>query len=474
MKTLTKWLQRACISALLIVTGSACSSGREDDSNPAGGATDITLTDGQNTSGAATTGSGSERLDVGGTGTATDTVGDNGPECGPEGPGPKPATLEGTVFAPNLEIPISGALVYLRRDSPPPVPDGVYCAECVGIPCDQHFVLTNADGSFSLPADTGPQILVVTKGQFMHAVNVDVAPGVSQVAPSDSNLPGEWNPAEGKWIPRIAIIQNNFDEIEAILAKIGMGDVDATGAYVPGSGRYDVFTTDDIEWLLDNPDEMNRYHIIFIPCDGPGIWNIEGGWGGGENEIRQENVRTWVAAGGKWYVTDWANEYLYEPFPSYQTFHNPESPDLSAYDAIATVLDPDLLAWLQALPDPLKDIDPGWLPDLWSLPEIEVTDNWSGLEEIPPVIVQDEDGNDVNVGHYSWAEGPCLTCSDTTMIRPMTTTASYGCGRMLFSTYHTAGHAHLGLTPQELVLLYIILEIGVCHGKPPPPPPPQG
>ena len=34
------------------------------------------------------------------------------------------------------------------------------------------------------------------------------------------------------------------------------------------------------------------------------------------------------------------------------------------------------------------------------------------------------------------------------------------------------GRARGYLTPQELVLLYIILEIGVCHGEPPPPPPP--
>lgn len=41
---------------------------------------------------------------------------------------------------------------------------------------------------------------------------------------------------------------------------------------------------------------------------------------------------------------------------------------------------------------------------------------------MPPVIVQNEDGDDVDVGRHTWVEGPC-----------------------------------------ELVLLYIILEIGVCQ-----------
>jgi hypothetical protein len=45
---------------------------------------------------------------------------------------------------------------------------------------------------------------------------------------------------------------------------------------------------------------------------------------------------------------------------------------------------------------------------------------------------------------------------------------------MMFSTYHTGEGAHPGLMPQELILLYIILEIGVCHDAPPPLPPPVG
>jgi len=56
----------------------------------------------------------------------------------------------------------------------------------------------------------------------------------------------------------------------------------------------------------------------------------------------------------------------------------------------------------------------------------------------------------------------------------MTISAEYGCGRMMFSTYHTDEGEHPGLIPQELILLYIILEIGVCHDSPPPPPPPVG
>jgi hypothetical protein len=35
----------------------------------------------------------------------------------------------------------------------------------------------------------------------------------------------------------------------------------------------------------------------------------------------------------------------------------------------------------------------------------------------------------------------------------------------MFTTYHTAegSDAYIGVTPQELVLLYLILEIGTCQ-----------
>ncbi len=406
------------------------------------------------------------RFDVGNSGPTTDG-GDPG-GCGE--PDPTNATLVGTVFAPNLEIPISGALVYLRDGSPDPVPDGVYCAECVQIPCGKHAVLTDADGSFSLPASAGPQTLVVIKGQFMHAVDVNVVEGTNAIAPADSNLPGVWNPADGKWIPRIAVVEATEDLIQDVLGKIGLGTVNSSGQLQSGSAQFDLLSPQQGLALMDDLDAMRGYHIIFVPCLGPGQSGILG------SSRRVNNIRQWVDEGGKWYVTDWANEYLWNVFAPYQTFHGggPWPGDLeTSYDTTATVIDPDLLAWLQALPAPLKDIG-GGSPDLLSLPQVEVVDSWSGFDAIPPVLVQDQDGNDVNVGHYPWVEGTCRSCVPSSTVRPMTVSGSYGCGRLMFSTYHTVEAGHIGLTPQELISLHIILEIGVCHDSTPPPPPPVG
>jgi hypothetical protein len=402
------------------------------------------------------------KLDVG-MDTAVPTV-DMGDECMPT----ENATVRGRVFSPNLEIPIAGAVVYVTANEAEPVPDEVYCAECVKVACDEQFVLTEADGTFEVPASAGPgRKLVVQKGQFLRVTEIDVALGENMVSPDQSNLPDRWYPGGGMWIPRIAVIRTTNDSIYNILAKVGLGNVSDVGGLVEGTEKFDLLSQAEGGALLDDLDAMREYHIIFVPCMAQvGMGSI--------GAQRLDNIRQWVSEGGKWYVTDWANEYLYEGFPNYQHMHGESvDPDLDYYDTTGMVLDPGLQAWLEALPDSLKDIGNGH-PNLLSLPEVELVHNWSGIDAIYPVMVENDEGEQVDVGHRAWVEGPCPVCTPAETVRPMTISAEYGCGRMMFSTYHTDEGEHLGLTPQELILLYIILEIGVCHETPPPPPPPVG
>jgi hypothetical protein len=108
------------------------------------------------------------------------------------------------------------------------------------------------------------------------------------------------------------------------------------------------------------------------------------------------------------------------------------------------------------------------------LPIINTRLNYSGIEEIYDILVENEDGDEINVGHHTWVEGPCTSCDDAGLVRPMAISGQWGCGRMMYSTFENSSEAHAGLNPQELVLLYMILEISVCHDVPPPPPPPVG
>ena len=180
---------------------------------------------------------------------------------------------------------------------------------------------------------------------------------------------------------------------------------------------------------------------------------------------------------GKLYITDYANEWLYVTFPNYQTFHEVDgNPDLDAFETFGHILDEDLLAWLSAMPEPLKDINsinsiP--LPTLSLLPMVTIQGIWSGLKSVEEIWVTNDQGVEVNVGHYTWVEGAGNNVSGVPndMNYPMTVTGRHGCGKMMFSTYHTSDEAHLGLTPQELIMLYMIMEIGVCEGDSVPPVP---
>jgi hypothetical protein len=411
-----------------------------------------------------------ERFDIGNAG-ATEPSDGEGEGGGCVAPKPTDATLTGIVHAPNLEIPISGALVYLTTGAVEPIPEGAYCAACVELTCDTPFVLTAADGSFELPAATGPgQKLVVQKGEFLHVVDFDVVAGSNPVPDELSNLPGEWNPDAGMWIPRIAVYETDPDRVFNVLAKFGLGEVSANGELVPGTQQFALIPDSDQGAFMDDFLGMTDYHIIFVPCAATKYWFTAPI----VPPLRAQNIRDYVAAGGKWYATDHSNEYIEAPFSAYQEFHSPGMPDIQpAYDVAGTVLDEDMLAWLQALPPGLKDIG-GGNPTLNQLPSVELQLNYSGIDSISPVVVQDDEGNDVDVGHHAWVEGPCTSCSDPAKVRPMAISGQWGCGRMMYSTFENSSVAHHGLSPQELILLYMILEITVCHDTPPPPPPPVG
>jgi hypothetical protein len=396
------------------------------------------------------------------------------------------AMLTGTVFAPNGVIPVAGALVWIASEPPEGIPEQVYCAECVELPCGTDFVETEVDGTFSLGANAGAnKYLIVQKGQFMRVTPYNVQLGNTQLPDTLTELPGEWDPANGLYIPKIAVADGSYDRLEDALGKMGLGDTmiaNQEERLVPGTESFELWdngrspTTDgfvsqgNLGQLVADPTRLSDYHVIFVPCSSDGYLNALG------NAQNVDNVREWVAAGGRWYVADWANEWLRQTFPEYQTFYDDGfGADLGSYDSLADALDPGLLAWLTALPGPLKDINPlnnEAHPTLLQLPKVPTVDNWSGIQyPLPEILVDDGMGNMVDVGHKVWLEGPGGGFDiPVNEIHPLTITGQYGCGKIQFTSYHAAEFFnYVGLSPQELVLIYTILEIGVCQAALPPP-----
>lgn len=391
------------------------------------------------------------------------------------------ATLTGTVWAPNGEIPISNALVYTTAVEPAGIPQGVYCDECQEVSCSDFFTFTDHDGSFQLDTQAANgHYLVVKKGQFMRVTPIDIVEGSTPLSSNWTTLPGENNPASGEYIPLIAVGYGSFDRIEDALGKFGLGQTNISGfeeTLVAGTEPFDIWdngggpafdgytSQGTFAQLIADPTALDDYHIIFVPCSTDDFVAQL-------NPANIQNIQDWVAAGGRWYVADWSNEWMEHVFPDYQTLDGePNNADGGAYDSNATVLDPDLLAWLMALPPDLKDINPlndESHPTLNDLPAFVTTvDNWSVIEQVHPILVDDGMGGQVDVGHNVWLEGP----GGGFPVHPLTVSGVYGCGRIQFTSYHAAEFFdYVGLSPQELVLLYTILEIGVCQENPLPPP----
>jgi len=394
------------------------------------------------------------------------------------------ATLTGTVYGPDGELPVSGALVYVTPDMPAGIPQQVYCAACTELGCDADETLSNADGSFSLPAASGQdKYLVVQKGQFLRITPLDIAPGPAAINDAITTLPSANDPDNGEYIPLIAVGDGSYDRLEDALGKFGMGDTviqNFEERLVPGTETFalwdngqdpglDGFASQGtFDELISDPTALDDYHIIFVPCSTDDYTDALG------NPQNVQNIRDWVAAGGRWYVSDWSNEWLQLVFPEYQDLASWDgsvgSADNGPYDSLADVNDDDLLAWLEALPAQFGDINPlndEPHPTLGQLPQVMTVDNWSGITQTLQVMADDGKGGMVDVSHKVWLEGPG---GDPAAIHPLTVTGQFGCGKLQFTSYHTAEFFdYVGLSPQELVLLYTILEIGSCQEPLPPP-----
>ncbi len=415
----------------------------------------------------------------------------SGDQCG---------TLEGTVWAPGMapgmvpagqEIPIFGALVYLSLTRPAPIPQEVYCERCVNSP---GGVTTDHDGNFSLGSlRPGTYWLVIQKGQFRLEQQVTVAVGTTSLPDADTVLPSQLDVANGKTIPRIAMVVGSYDSLEDILGKMGLGSVDGTGSMASTMGEIDVYPNGGtvpadstamgtLAQLVADLNRLRSYHIIFVPCASSG--NVAA------LQVQQNlrNLRQYGEMGRKLYVTDWSGEWMDNVFPAQITLGDSgtDTP-ASAYNAAADTWNTaqfgdadgsfynspdgeaanlDLRTWLdgQAGPRGESGDDVGPFNPI----DFDVYDNWNWIRALTPQVVgQTSEGMDIVDTPEAWVIGSGSSGGGAGK-KPLTVTFNPpGCGRVLFSTYHTTPTAHLGLIPQERVLLYLIMEIGVCNSNPP-------
>lgn len=354
-------------------------------------------------------------------------------------------TLSGTVLAPEGTIPISGALVYLSPAPPDAIPQEVFCDKCVDLGTEIPYALSAADGSFAVDAyQTGDQYLVVQKGAFRRVRMINVTEGDQTLGVDVTTLPAAHDPANGDSIPKMAVLDAVYDDIENSLAKLGLGQVDGTGSLLAGTESFDFIESSARDAFLTDYNTLSQYHIVFFPCDFS--WH--------DTHLVSpavlDNLTMFMQAGGRLYVTDYSYDVLRQARPEPITwvgdsggFGDAES---GLYDAPSTAKDPGLADWLAAQ----------------GVTTFTAEANWTEIQSVNPYTAPNEDGADTMMTPTVWVEG-----NVNGIQRPLTVSYQHGCGRALFSTYHTeAGDT---LLVQEKALLYILLEVAVCIGEIGPP-----
>ncbi len=385
-------------------------------------------------------------------------TGPTGPtgDLGTSGGTPKEPTgigsLIGTVLAPEGTVPISNALVYLTATPPPVQAPGVFCDKCVELPAGTSYAYSKADGTFKLQVyATGPQYLVTQKGHFRRVRPFTTATGEVAVPGALTTLPGAPDPAKGDEIPRIGVTFGGFDKIELSLKKLGITSFDRYGKDPFNDPKGLPPSVGQPMDLLNAPQKLAQYHIVLLPCALGGLSC------GAPTGAQKDNLRNFVSAGGKLYVTDYSYEYVNQTWPGFITWKDKNGNDMTsssaygaacqdgAYTKPGTANDPGLSSWLGAIGE--KNFD--------------LKDSWTIISKVSPQPGKDADGKAVTITPKVW-----MTSNGT---GPSTVSFDNQCGRVLFSTYHAEGGEADALLAQEKALLFILLEVGVCIGEQPPP-----
>jgi hypothetical protein len=382
---------------------------------------------------------------------------DGGTSWSPEDPPPScAASIRGVVRFPNGIQPVPGAQVYVPASGEAATRTGT-CGQCIESASVYAYAETGVDGSFTLAGvPEGSWRVVIEKGKFSRTAEVTVGCG-DHLTLDDETTRLPRNRSEGS-IPSIAIGTGAFDFMQDVVAKMGLDEVDLYDGDGLGGGP-------SLEMLLHDRARLTAYDVVFLNC---GSLPEEGDpWGGGTSIVDDtavlENLRALVEGGGRLYVTDEAYDYVERAFPRYVEYAIPGGDGLSERaepedaaeigDDLSTVRgqvhDADLAAWLSQVG--AMDGD--------RVPIQGMIGGWAVIRRV------DETRAKVWVsGAASWGAGAPDSGRGTV---PLTVTYDRGCGRVLYTSYHTVGEgASRAMAPQELILAYLTLEIGTCIEDP--------
>lgn len=380
-------------------------------------------------------------------------------------------TLTGTVYAPNGKDPVPGARVFIPDRVPELFAPEVKCEVCgtFGSSLTLWGETTGYDGKFAI-ADVcpGTRVLVLQNGRFRRVVKLEIESGKKTVALSadQTRMPrkaGEFT--SGDSVPKIAVATGDYDKMECVLRKMGL-DNSAFDLFEGANFLKSPRTLPSFKDLIADYEKLKTYNIVFINCT--------------ENTFEaqlakpevQDNLRRYVRAGGRLYVTDWSYDWLeqldiFAPFIDFERGPSNALPEAINAATIgeegitvdATIKDEKLANWLGLFPGAIAN----------------------GRTTIEHFAIGWVMIHDVHKDVQVWVEGK-VTDQDGKIddVRPLTVTFNFeNCGKALFSSYHTEGrdeefsnfiprpkafpdYCGSNSSPQDRILEYLIFDIASC------------
>jgi hypothetical protein len=385
----------------------------------------------------------------------------------PKCPGQE-TTVTGTVFAPNGKDPVPGASVFIPAQVPEIFPPAVRCEVCghLGKSNNLWYTTTSATGKFTLKnVCPGKRPLVFQNGRFRRFIHINVPANSTFAVPAgQSRLPRrnkEFHNADA--IPNIAVATGDFDKMECVLRKMGLADGTYT-LYEGAQSRRSPKPLISFKTLVHNLAKMKTYNIIFINCTGNTF----------EKELSNatvlNNLKSYVTAGGRLYVTDWSYDWIeqvqsFAPFIDFEPGASGSAPEKPLNAAAlgadglkiqADVIDTQMRQWLAVFPGAIT----------------------AGRSHIEHFLINWVIMHRLGQGTKLWVRGGIKSeKGDINGTRPLTVTFNFqNCGKILYSSYHTEGRenepllfpkafpSYCGTTfsPQDRILEYLIFDIASC------------
>jgi hypothetical protein len=392
----------------------------------------------------------------------------------PRCPAGSTTEVYGRLFAGNGTDPVPGAIVFVPVEEVPEFPTTLSCDNCNSIPASVASDITTFDGQFHLRGvPAGPFPLVLRLGRFQRVVDVDgVACTSTQVRPDPGTanqgvrLPkkkGELAPLDR--LPRIAVASGDYDQIECVLKRIGIEELDMYNGRDAGTMNPPAIA--ELVDLLTDEKRLHGYDIVIVNCTENQYQSLVAGG------AVKKNLESFVQKGGRLYVTDWAYDVIEQvpelsPYICFEPQLTPGPPMCMAkpesamvadtrddYGGLSQVLDAEMARWLALFPSVINARN-----------EVDVQFSF---------VVINKTGEDANAKPKIWVQGPTQRYGT----RPLTVTFDYkSCGRVHYSTYNTEPNGLVVETerwpsacktkfsPQERLLEYLFFNVAACVGPP--------